>query len=219
MRRLLLLLAVSLAACTAGDTAKGMFTLQLNTTDDVRKAQLMEASIRVIERRLERMGESFDGHDVVQSGDAVQLNVTVGSAEGLAALTEELKAPFSFAFMEESDEGSADITVAGHGSFRATGFTVEDLDWTTAETQPNGKARVQLMLTPEGRKKMEDIYRRNPGKFIGMFVRDKLVSKLLVEKDGLKETIIIGNIPSLDFAQTFSDDVNVGRYVTFSVSQ
>lgn len=219
MRRPLLLLAVALGACSLSAGAARTFVLDIATDDAARRTELVEASKRVIDRRLSRLDQTLRGAEHREEGGRVLLTVTTDSPEGITALTEELQEPFSMAFMEETTgTGDGVIVVAGHGSFKATGVTERDIDWTLAEEQPNGKARVELQFTPAGRARMGEVYRANPGKFIGMFVRGKLISKLLADDSGLKDKIAIGDIPSFEFAQTFSDDVNVGRYVTFSVA-
>lgn len=218
MRRIVLLLALCLAACAPTGSAERALSLSLGTSDAARQQELVQASIRVMERRLDRMGETLVRHTET-AGNPATVTVATRSPEVFEALLAELTQPFTLAFMTQAAEGKGDIEVAGHGAFVASGFTEKDIDWTAVEAQADGKSRVLLQLTPEGRTKLESIYKANGGKYVGMFVRGKLVSKLLVDGSGLKDQIVIGDIPSEEFAATFSDDVNVGRYVTFSAAQ
>ncbi len=221
MRRPLLLLGVLLAACTQVGAATQTLRLTIADTDSSHRGELLAASARIVDRRLQSMGDRLVSHDVTQQGTGALLTVSSETPEALTAVVEDLQKPFDLQMMLKIDSSKgADIVTEKQGAFKKTGFTQMDIAWTTVEDQANGKARVNLLFTEAGRVKMEKLYTDNAGKVIGLFVRGQLVSLLQVEKGALKEKIVIGDVPNHALASTFSDDVNVGRYITFSpVSQ
>lgn len=214
MRRLTLPLAVLLASCAAGSSAvTRQFDLQIALEEPAKQQELTEAAVRVIDRRLGRLGEKVVSHTVNNR----RLTIEASNEAAMDTVTAELQEPFSMEFMREAKPGEkADAEVMGHGSFVKTGVTYMDIAWNTAQTQDNGQARILLDFTAEGLGKMKAVFAQNPDKFLGMFIRGKLVSKLLVDSATLKEQIVISDIPSREIADAFSDDVNVGRYVTFT---
>ncbi|MBI3332118.1 hypothetical protein HYZ99_04130 [Candidatus Peregrinibacteria bacterium] len=205
--------AVTLLAGCSGTQAR--YRLEFDTEDATVRTQLVDAAKRVVQRRLEAIGEDPDNLAVtIENGETI-LVVDTASDAIKDSITEQLTAPFTMRIMKEV-EGTGDITVEGHGSFAAAGITEEHLEWVTAgkDTDPE-KGRVMLEFTEEGRAVMGEIFHENVGKYIGLFVRDRLVSKLLVESDEVKENIIITDIPAFLLAEIFADDLNVGLHVTF----
>ncbi|OGJ56414.1 hypothetical protein A3D88_03465 [Candidatus Peribacteria bacterium RIFCSPHIGHO2_02_FULL_52_16] len=182
---------------------------------DARLTEVLNASKRVIERRLQAMGEE-SSVDIENTKGEIHIRVAVEAAVA-DALTQELTAPFSMRIMTEAPAGKGDINVEGQGSFQESGITEEHLVWVTAGTDANPeKGRVLLEFSEDGRRLMGDIFRKNKGKYIGLFVRNHLVSKLLVEAEEVKESILITDIPSILLAQIFADDLNVGLHATFT---
>ncbi len=217
MKRTLLVLGVLLAACTQTATHSQSYKLTIDEKDTAKQTELVEASTRVIDRRLGSMGDKLTTHSVTGTGASVVLTVTATSTGALARVTEQLQQPFDIQFMSEAPEADADLVVAGHGGFKATGITENDIDWTIVSADPtSGKARVELQFTPAGMTHMQSVFKANEGKIIGLFVRKKLISKLLVNSDAMKEHVVIGGIPTLEIAKAFSDDVNVGLHVVFT---
>ena len=207
------LTAVTLLAGCGGEEVT--YVLDINVTDPGKRAELIDAAERVVERRLETLGQRKPDVAFDVAGDTVLLMVNTESPAIQNTLTAELTAPFSMRIMNEVKEGG-DITVEGHGSFKEAGVTEEHLNWVTASKDVNPeKGRVVLEFTEEGRTAMADIFRQNKGKYIGLFVRQRLVSKLLVESDEVKDSIVITDIPSSTLAFIFADDLNVGLHVTF----
>lgn len=217
MRRLALLLLPILIGCSS----TGSITYRLDidpTIASERGSDLALASLRVIERRLENLGEDILEKDVNFENGAPLISLTVGDPSTLDILTKQLTDPFMMRIMEESSEEEATITIATHGGFRETGITEKHLLWVTASTDGDAleRGKATLQFTEEGRKLMNEMFKKNKGKYIGLFVRNALMSKLLVESDSLKDDIIIHDIPSVEFAHVFADDVNVGLYVRFT---
>lgn len=205
-----------LAACTTSNSVS--YNLEMDVTDPEKREQLGEQSLRVIERRLARMGEIPTAQNVEVNEDEAIVSITIETQEAIEQLTKELQEPFTFNVMAQAEEGEeADIEVEGHGGFVATPVTGEDLEWSEGRKEP-GKAtgEVRLVFTEEGRTEMADLFAAKKGKYIGIFVRGQLISKLLVDTDELKDDIVIRDIPSPELAQIFAEDVNVGLHVMFT---
>lgn len=219
MKRLLLLSTafVALAACSGTPTMR--YALKMNVTDTQDTAQLTQQTRDVMQRRLESMGEENvkTATEKMGSGSAI-VSVSTKNHETLNSLTDAMMQPFDFAILSQAQDGEkADVTVEKYGSFVKTGITGADLSWVEADQEP-GKdlGRVHLVFTIDGRNKIAALFKKMKGKNIGIFVRGQLVSLLQVETDELKEDIVIQDIPSVDLAHAFADDVNVGIHVTIT---
>jgi len=207
----LLTMTLLLSACNTNTVS---YRLETDVKDE-RLTEVLNASKRVVERRLQAMGEETPV-DVTNDQGKIHIRIAV-EKEVADALTQELTAPFSMRIMTEAPAGKGDINVEGQGSFKESGITEDHLVWVTAgaDTNPE-KGRVLLEFSEEGRDLMGDVFRNNKGKYIGLFVRNHLVSKLLVESEEIKESILITDIPSVLLAQIFADDLNVGLHATFT---
>lgn len=177
---------------------------------------LLPAVKRVVERRLENIGEVPEKLEVDPVGSTGG-KLTVRLAEPAAAetLDRQLQGPFTLRVTIATGEKDAEVTVEGQGGFKQTGITEAHIDWMTAVAELEGKGRVVIAFTPEGRTLMGNLFKKNKGEYLGLFVRDRLMAKLLIDSDTLQEDIVITGIPTLEIAQAFADDVNVGLYVTF----
>lgn len=219
MKRLLVLFTAfaTLTACSSTPTAR--YALEMNTTDTQDTAQLAQQTLNVMQRRLENMGEEKIRTTIEKSGSGTAtVSVSSKNQEPLNALTDAMMQPFDFAILAQAQKGEkADVTVEKYGAFVRTGITGADLSWVEADQEP-GKdlGRVHLVFTLEGRNKIAELFKKMKGKNIGIFVRGQLVSLLLVETDELKDDIVIQDIPSVDLAHVFADDVNVGIHVTIT---
>lgn len=217
MQRLALPLA-ALFLLTACGATKVAYRISFDTEDAEQQSALTLASLRVIERRLSRMGDQLLEQDIKTRDREVVIALNIRDKEAAATLTTELVKPFSLQIMEQSPEDKADAVVEGHGGFRTTGITQEHLQW--VEARPQGPEEKQgiviLYFTQDGRDLMQNVFRKNKGKAIGIFVRGQLVSKLTVNADKVTDDIIIQNIPSYEIARMFADDMNVGLHVTFA---
>lgn len=204
-----------LTACGATTTE---YKLSFNTDDMEQQSTLTLASLRVIERRLSRMGDQLLGQDMKTRNQDVIIAVKIRDGEASKTLTEELVRPFSLNIMEQAPEKTADTVVEGHGGFRTTDITQQHLQWVEARAfGPEGKqGMVILYFSPDGRTLMQQLFKKNKGKAIGIFVRGQLVSKLTVDTDKIENDIVIQNIPSYEIARMFADDMNVGLHVTFT---
>lgn len=207
---------VLLAAC--GTSSSVTYTLEMDVTDMAQRQELAAQSLRVMERRLEAMGEVIDDQKISVEEDTATITISAEHAEALAELTSQLQQPFDFRVMSQAQPGETpELNVEGHGGFMSTGITGEDLEWVQGRAeQETGMGEVRLVFTPEGRAKMAELFSRMNGKVIGLFVRNQLVSKLQVDTAELKEDIVIREIPTAELAVVFADDVNVGIHVTFT---
>lgn len=208
--------ALLLVACAMSNSAS--YTLDMDVTDAEKRQELGDQSLRVIERRLARMGEIPSAGDVSVTDEQATLSFTVETQEAIDQLAVELQRPFSFKVMAQTKEGEeGEIAVEGHGSFVSTPVTGDDLEWVEGYKEPGrSTGEVRLTFTEQGRTEMAGLFAGMKGNYIGIFVRDQLISKLLVDTDELKDDIVIRDIPSAELAQTFAEDVNVGLHVTFT---
>ena len=110
------LTAVTLLAGCGGEEVT--YVLDINVTDPGKRAELIDAAERVVERRLETLGQRKPDVAFDVAGDTVLLMVNTESPAIQNTLTAELTAPFSMRIMNEAAEGKGDITVLGHGSFK-----------------------------------------------------------------------------------------------------
>ncbi|OGJ57197.1 hypothetical protein A3H22_03420 [Candidatus Peribacteria bacterium RIFCSPLOWO2_12_FULL_55_15] len=214
-----ILIFSTLLILTACGATKVAYKISFNIDDAEQQSSLTIASLRVIERRLSRMGDQLLEQDMKTRDQEVIISLKIRDKEAGETLTTELVKPFSLNIMEQSPEKTADTVVEDHGGFRKTDITQEHLQWVEARTYgPEGKqGMVILYFSPDGRTIMQKIFKRNKGKAIGIFVRNQLVSKLTVDTDKVKDDIVIQNIPSYEIARMFADDMNVGLHVTFTL--
>lgn len=204
-----------LIACSSRSVA---FKLDINADDAAKRSELVFASMRVIERRLKRIGERITEHDIRSENGMPVIDLTLSDPIAVELLTEEMEQPFTMRIMHETEDGdgSADAIVAGHGGFRETGVTERHILWAEAQEDDDpARGRIVLMFTEEGRKIMRDVFTEHMGTYLGLFLRGKLMSKMLVESNVLRDDIVIRDIPSPEISSVFADDVNVGLYVTF----
>ncbi|MDB4978485.1 MAG: hypothetical protein JWM56_671 [Candidatus Peribacteria bacterium] len=213
-------LTVFLVACgakSADNMAK--YSLKLDIQDAAKKTELISASKRVAERVLESMGKTAQKENLDTGKADPVLTFTLPDAASKKTLDDVLTSGFKFRIMEEAPVATADITVeqkAGSIGFRETGITEKDLEWVTAAPMPgSAKAEVRLDFTQAGRDILAMVFKQNQGKTIGIFVRNKLVSSMAVNKVKPEDVIIISNVPSMVIANIFADDVNVGLHTQY----
>jgi len=215
MRRLfpLFCLCLVLTACGSRTVA---FTLTTDLTDPADRTEIFDAVQRVVTRRASRLESTLTDISVTakdNSGATLSFTTTNDVA---TQLTEELLSPFSLKIMLQSDDESGDLYVEEQGWFTNTGITEKDILWTQSFTKSDGTGVVVLLLSDEGRTRFDTLIGQNIGRTIGLFVRDKLMSKMQIERTMEKDKIAIGGIPTPDIAGIFADDVNVGIHISFS---
>lgn len=217
MQRLLTVLAASLLLTSCGSETL-RYELTFDTTDENRRTELTLASLRIIQRRLARLGEEALDTDIQRQEGKTFLKVEIKDRRIASVLDEELTSPFAIGFYEEAPPDKAEIIVEGHGGFRSTGVGNEHIDWLEASEEPGlpGKGRITLSFSEDGFVRMAEVFTRNSDKFLGLFVRGQLAAKLKVDTEKLKNIIVISELPSVEIAHVFADDVNVGLHVTFT---
>jgi hypothetical protein len=204
-----------LAGC-GGVTAQ--YRMTFDTTDPQQRTALLEASKRVVERRISRLSPkpiTLSPED--QEDGTVLLTIELYDEDIEEELTQELLAPFSLSIMLQQSGSGGDLFVEEQGWFTKTGITEKSVTWVRAGEEPDGKGTVTIELTPEGRALLEETFNENIGGMLGLFVRKHLMSKMPIDDKGLRESIVIAGIPSPEIAAIFADDVNTGIHVQFSL--
>ncbi|PIP65710.1 hypothetical protein COU77_00440 [Candidatus Peregrinibacteria bacterium CG10_big_fil_rev_8_21_14_0_10_49_16] len=198
------------------------YDVEFHAISKDREGQLLLASLRVIERRLESLGsDQLLSQDISTQSDNVSITLSIRDKAAAVLLTEELTKPFTLDVMIETNEDEEpDVDIDGHGTFRKTDITAEHLLWIEAQedvgTGQQSKGRIFLFFTEEGRERMIALFKGNKGKSIGLFVKGRLVSKLRIDTETISDNIVIENIPSYEIAKIFADDVNVGLHMIFT---
>jgi hypothetical protein len=215
MKRFLFLVAfpLVLAGCGSADVR---YQLSFDIYDKQAVDDLTLASTRVIERRLERLEATVKDQSIERSETGAVVSLSLTDATAANILTGELTQPFKLRVMKEAPAGQGDITVEGHGAFAETGITESHVVWGEAAEDAERKGAVRITFTPEGRAKLATLFQENNGKSIGIFIRDRLISKLMIKSDQIQDNIVIRDIPNPDLAKIFVDDLNVGLHVTFT---
>lgn len=188
--------------------------------DEVKQSTLALASQQIVSRRAAAMGIEIDNIELEVQPKGIALLLTGLSKEEAAPLTAALTAPFTFEVMEEATEETADITINDQVTgeeqwFKKALVNDSNVQWISPTHQADGKGRVAVELNEEGTANMKKVFQRNVGKSVGLFVRERLIAKLLVDSTNFEDDIVISDIPTPDLAFVFADDVNVGLYVTF----
>lgn len=202
-----------LAGC--GGPVTREYRLTFDTQDPEAVETFTKATVRVVQRRLDRLGAELFGQHTMQDPEGATLELTISSADGANTLAEEMTAPFDLEIMAMAPEGaSGDIVVEGFGQFVKTGVSGDDIEIVGAIGKPDGTATVQIRFTDSGLIEMRQVFATNVGKNLGLFVRGKLVSALTVQSADLPNPLVIDGVPDLELANIFADDVNVGLHVT-----
>ncbi|MDD4319264.1 MAG: hypothetical protein PHW10_02990 [Candidatus Peribacteraceae bacterium] len=208
-----LVFVLLLAGCAAGQETD--LTLSFSETGNTRAPELLEAAERVATRRLESLGGPARGARALQEGSGAVLRLTVRDPALRETLVRELTSPFSFRLMMQAPREQATLWNDQFGGFAETGITEKDIAWADAGMQDE-TGFVVISLTEEGLPKLKQVFRENMDKQIGVFVRDRLMSRKLVTEDDAENSVIqIDGIPSPTIASIFADDVVVGTHVTF----
>ena len=223
MKKLLLpvLFALTLTACGNSDSVTMNATFDTNGKDD--KASLILATKKIISRRLE-MYEADLMNFSVQYNDDNSADITISSSDADAthAVSDAMIEGVDLEIRKQVEEyQDGDITVEKLGDFRATGINGDDVSWVLSRASGNAlnQGEVMIQFTEEGAEKMNTLFTENVGTNIGLFVRGKLAANFAIPDGGFQESIIIPNIPSIEMAEIFADDMNVGTNMTFTQSQ
>lgn len=213
------ILATSLLLLSACGSVKSSYEVSFERAEGERVEYLKEAVVRVIQGRMANLQKKLKSSEYSESNGKTILTLNVSDQEAADILREQLTTPFTIRIMTEVPAGQGDVHSEKHGDYAETGLTEEHFDWVDAAPTDGGKGTATLHFTDEGKQRLKDIFTQNRGKVIGIFVRDQLMSKKLIEAGDTQESIAIDNIPSSDIATIFADDVNVGLHVRFAAPQ
>lgn len=205
-----------LAACNGASSVE--YRLTFDTQEPAAVEELSKATVRVIQRRLERLDADVLKQNITRDAGGVTMALTVSDRASAEALTEELTAPFDLQIMLQAESSTgADIVVEGMGGFRKTGVSHTDIAIVRSGTNPETKGGYVLIpLAETGLKTLQEVFRLNVGKNLGLFVRGKLVSTLAIKSADFPNPLVIDGVPDTELAAIFADDVNVGIHVTIS---
>lgn len=209
-------LCLLLSAC--GGSKVVSVTATVRADDPSQSLFLMEATERVLTRRLAAVPIANPTVSVTPSGSgSAVVRVTVPDAAAVESVQRILAEDFSFDMrLGKTTSGNAPSDPA-EDSWGPPVLTEADLQWAQAiGNSATGVVSVELLFTPQGQKNLEGLFRGNRGQDIGIFVRDLLVSKLRITDEKVQERIVISGIPNAKVAQIFADDVDVGLRVSFS---
>lgn len=218
MRRTALFLAAVclLAGCSL--QKKATYALTFNVNNDSIREELIWSSLRLMERQADALKTHLTDKEVTPGSGtgAAFITIALQHSKRLPEMTAELTRPFSLRFMLEVPKGTGDFDTKDQGSFKDTGVGGQDVFWAeSAKDNLTGKGAVRLLFSKEGYERMRTLIDKNRNKNIGLFVQDKIVSKMLA--DSLKQDVVIRNIPNGDIADAFADQVKVGLHVTFTL--
>lgn len=210
--------SISLAACGTSLTLTAPATV--DSTDPARIITLIQASERVLVRRL--AGAEVKNAVVSVSpteGQGAMVTMKLPDTDALDTAKRILSDPFTFEMklavgVHENADGVEET------DWESTGIVGNMLVWIQPVRDPKtGDLGVEMLFDDAGQTALAKTFQENAGKDLGIFVRDLLVSKLTIGTDAVTESIIISGIPSAKIAEIFADDVNVGLHVHFSVPQ
>lgn len=207
-----------LSSCTS--TGSQTFDVDIRTDNPEVVAELHTAMRRVVERRLFRYDADVSDYSV--EGDTVTIAAT--SAEAMEILTQEISQPINFEIayqVPEGEETEGDYQVEGHGTFRSTDVTGEDVEWVegAVDDENLNTGRVAIGFTPTGVAEMQQLFTEYEGQNLAIFIRGQLAAKITLQGAEIEQFITINGIPSVELAKVFADDVNTGIYMTFTPVQ
>lgn len=207
--------ALSLTAC--GGPESVTYTVEFDTSDPARVTMLSQGVERVMVRKLTALGIEKPSVKSVPSGAStstvtVMLPKTAEAKEILQKITSE-KLTFDMRIEKKSvkDGGAMDPD-----NWIKTALTGSSLVWVQGMgDKSTGKISLDLEFSEAGAKILSEIFAENSGKSLGIFVRDLLVSKILMEGEMNENHVRIGGVPSEHIANVVMDDINVGLHATF----
>lgn len=212
-------LASLLLVLTACGSQTVTFRVQYNTTDPAMRDELAATVLRVIEGRLLGQKKELLGKTVKkEEGDDI-ITLSVSDADAADMLRTRLTEPFSMEILKKVGAGQGDIISEKYGEFKETGITTRHFSRVIPRPPSDAEATgtVVISFTDEGKALLKNLFAKNKGESIGIFVRGMLMSQKTVEaSDSKEESISIDGIPSADLAAAFADDANTGLHVTIT---
>lgn len=211
---------VGLAGC-GGGTRTITQTIQIDASDAAKSMELVQATEQVLKRRL-AAAQVNDAVVTVTPIDEASATLLMSLPDSAAEDTARriLAEPFGFELMLEKTGIKSASGAVQESEWEPTGLTGENIVWASAIGNSNTKAiSIKLMLDTEGQTLLRDVFSKNIGKNVGIFVRGVLISKLSITSGDVEDNLTISGVPSAMVAGIVVDDLNVGIHVTFSDSE
>ncbi|OGJ69037.1 hypothetical protein A3J34_05125 [Candidatus Peribacteria bacterium RIFCSPLOWO2_02_FULL_51_10] len=159
-----------LAACSS--KSEIVYEMGLKTRSPARAMKLIQASERMMIRRLAATDVKNSLVTAVPTGfGSGKLTVKVADKKAAETVRRILEEPFPFDIRLEKTGTGKELS-----EYAPAGIEGIDLEWIEVVESSTGQIGVELFFTPEGRAKLEKIFKDNEGKNMGIFVRDILVS-------------------------------------------
>jgi hypothetical protein len=188
-----------------------------------KRLELQSALERAVEGRIGAMDIVGPVVTVAPKGDDATLTISnIKKSTERTMINERVTQPFSFVIKVELPTESGAITANASaastlGNWQETGITQTDIKGVQVlYDSKSGESAIEILPTTEGHLKFEKVFADSEGKSLGIFVRDLLISKLVVQGTTNNERILITGVPSVDIAKAFADDVNVGISLTIT---
>ncbi len=211
----LLIGMIALAGCQARRSLT--YDVSLTLPDESRSLELMNATERVVNRRMHSLTVDGSAAIIPTSKDKGKLKISVHDGASGKRVSDMLAQPFSFDVRVSKENARAasqqNSSSRGTDTWLPTGITGAELQWVSPiGDRTTGKIGVEFTFSPAGQQKLADVVRKNAGKSLGMFVRGLLVTKVSIEAKKIQQHIVVIGIPSPEIANVFTDDVNVGLH-------
>ncbi len=220
---LFLATALFLVSCQPSTTATDItYRLEIKESGKSHTEELIEAAKRSIERRLDAMGESAESINDREEAGVHYIDIDLTNDNGSGSLTAQLREPFSFEIMKSVPLEDADIVVAETEGYGRTDISTADFAWLTAKgdaSVPTEKGTVEVEFTSEGLADKKALFAAELGKNVGIFVRQRPVYKLLVERADVDSDTLVMNIPQAELGYVFADDMNTSLYITYILEE
>ncbi len=213
-------IALPLLFLLAGCAKTVKLSVAFDTQDAARRTALEAAVSRSVDGRMVSKGKKVIRQELTTTGETNVLTVQVSDSEAAKLLSDGLTTPFTMSIMKQVAAGEGDVISEKFGEFKETGIETKHFDWVTTALSVTeagvSQGSVVISFTEEGQTLLKDVFAKNRGGVIGIFVRGQLMSKKLVDAKDKQDSIQIDGIPGEELAKAFADDVNVGLHVTFT---
>ncbi len=217
-KSLLVVLGIALTLAACGGEQKVVRKMEIRASDSSKVRTLLEATERVMERRFASLKLLNARASVVPlDTKSAMLTLTLPDSETAERFEAILSAPFTFDVRIEKPKEKLKKDDPDEIEWIPTALTGSSLSWVQAIGNKNtGRVSLELQFTEKGQSLLQSLFRENVGKNIGIFVRDAMMSTFSISSPDVGSSIMIGGVPSASIAEVFSDDVNVGLFVSFT---
>ncbi|HRH93549.1 MAG TPA: hypothetical protein PKV72_03375 [Candidatus Peribacteria bacterium] len=212
-----ILLGCTLISACAASTTQLHYGLTIDNGTPAQVVNLINASERVMKRRISALGVQTPNVIAVPTGGSGgTLTIDVPDEQLVTRIQQILAEKFTFDMRLELKETTAQDQNAEENWEKLGVENQHLIGVQVVGDEKTGEVAVELLFTDEGRDLLSKAFAKYKGRTVGIFVRGVLVSKLKVENDAVSDHVVISGIPSAAVAQIFADDVNVGLHVAFT---